>query len=51
MALHPRRPALTSSLPENVSHINSIWKKEKSPEQWKEFITVTVYTKGSKTEQ
>ena len=27
---------------------NSVWYKEKLPEQWKEFITVPIYKKGDK---
>jgi hypothetical protein len=30
--------------------INSIWKKEELPEQWKESIIVPIYKKGDKTE-
>jgi hypothetical protein len=30
--------------------INSIWKKEKLQEQWKESIIVPIYQKGDKTE-
>jgi hypothetical protein len=29
--------------------INSIWNKEKLPQQWKESITVPIYKKGDKT--
>ena len=31
--------------------INSIWNKEKLPEQWKESIIVPIYKKGDKTLQ
>ena len=30
--------------------INSIWNKEKLPEEWRESITVPIYTKGNKTD-
>jgi hypothetical protein len=30
--------------------INSIWNKEKLPEEWKESIIVPVYKKGNKTD-
>jgi hypothetical protein len=30
--------------------INSIWNQEELPEQWKEFIVVSVYMKGNKTD-
>jgi hypothetical protein len=30
--------------------INSIWNKEKLPEQWKESVTVPIYKKGDKTD-
>jgi hypothetical protein len=30
--------------------INSIWKKEKLPDQWKESIIVPVHKKGDKTD-
>jgi hypothetical protein len=30
--------------------INSIWKKEEFPEQWKESITVPIYKKGDRTD-
>jgi hypothetical protein len=29
--------------------INSIWNKEEMPEEWKEFIIVTIYNKADKT--
>jgi hypothetical protein len=31
-------------------HINLIWNKEKLPEHWKEFIIVSTYKKGDKTD-
>ena len=34
--------------PEIYKFINSIWKKEELPEQWKESITVPIYKKGHK---
>jgi hypothetical protein len=30
--------------------INSIWNKEELPQQWKESMTVPIYTKGDKTD-
>ena len=35
--------------PEIYKFINSIWKKEELPEQWKESITVPIYKKGDRT--
>jgi hypothetical protein len=29
---------------------NSFWNKEKLPQQWKEFITVTIYRKSDKSD-
>jgi hypothetical protein len=30
--------------------INSIWNKEELPDQWKEFIIVSLHKKGHKTD-
>jgi hypothetical protein len=30
--------------------INSVWNKEKLPEEWKESIVVPIYNKGGKTD-
>jgi hypothetical protein len=34
---------------ESHKFINSIWNKKELPKQWKESITVHIYTKGNKT--
>jgi hypothetical protein len=31
-------------------HINSVWNKEKLPDQWKESIIVPIHKKGDKTD-
>jgi hypothetical protein len=37
-------------MPPEIHIINSIWKKERLPEEWKESIIVPIYKKADKTD-